>query len=112
MEYRQLTPFLTTGFYYHYKHDPNGTINNYAYEIMGIGHHTEMEGLAESAMVMYRPLYESSVYKAGKHWDLRPLHMFMEEVTKEGKTFPRFQKITDPDLIEKLEKTRDEMYNS
>jgi hypothetical protein len=21
------------GFYYHYKHDPNGTVNNYAYEV-------------------------------------------------------------------------------
>ncbi len=99
------------GFYYHYKHDPNGPVNNYAYEIMGIGHHTEIDGLGESAMVMYRPLYESSVYKAGGHWDLRPLKMFLEPVTKDGKIFPRFQKITDPNIIEKLAKIRDEMYN-
>jgi hypothetical protein len=99
------------GFYYHYKHDPEGPVNNYAYEVMGIGHHTEVEGLEESLMVMYRPLYESAgVYKAGKHWDLRPLGMFIEQVNKDGKIFPRFQRITDSKVIAELEKTRDEMY--
>ena len=102
---------IEKGFYYHYKYDPNGPVNNYAYEVMGIGHHTEIDGLAESAMVMYRPLYEASVYKAGKHWDLRPIGMFMEPVTKEGKTFPRFQKISDESVIAELEKIRDTMYN-
>ena len=29
------------GYYYHYKHDPNGPLNNYAYYIYGVGHHTE-----------------------------------------------------------------------
>ncbi len=29
------------GFYYHYKHDPKGEVNNYAYEVMGVGSHTE-----------------------------------------------------------------------
>lgn len=29
------------GFYYHYKHDPNGSFDNYAYEVLNIGHHTE-----------------------------------------------------------------------
>ena len=99
------------GFYYHYKHDPNGPVNNYAYEVMGVGHHTEIDGLDESAMVMYRPLYEAPVYKIGKHWDLRPLGMFMESVTKENKTFSRFQKITDPVVIAELEKIKAEMYN-
>lgn len=99
------------GFYYHYKHDPTGAINNYAYEVMGVGHHTEIKGLDESAMVMYRPLYEASVYKAGKHWDLRPLDMFMEQVVKEGKSFPRFVRITDPVVRAELEKIRDELYN-
>jgi len=98
------------GFYYHYKHDPNGPFNHHAYEVMGIGHHTEIEGLEESAMVMYRPIYKQVVYEAGKHWDLRPLKMFMENVTKEGKTFPRFQKITDAKLIAELVKIRDMMY--
>lgn len=105
------------GYYYHYKHDPNGEVNNYAYEVLSIGHHTEMPhgeggGVDESLMVVYRPLYESAfVYKAGKHWDVRPLAMFIEEVTKDGKTIPRFQKITDPETINMLIKIRDLMYS-
>lgn len=99
------------GFYYHYKHDPQGLINNYAYEIVNIGHHTEIEGLKESEMVIYKPLYvEAGVYKAGKHFDVRPRAMFMEEVTKDGKTFPRFQLITDEKVIAELKKIRDELY--
>ena len=99
------------GFYYHYKHDSDGSVNNYAYEVLNIGHHTEIEGLDESAMVVYQPLYESAgVYRIGKHWDVRPLAMFMEEVTKDGRTFPRFSKITDPEIISKLEKIKIAMY--
>lgn len=116
-------------FYYHYKHDPNGEVNNYAYEVLNIGHHTEIPhgenvGVDESEMVVYRPLYESAfVYKAGKHWDVRPLAMFMEEVRKparnasviadageDGKTFQRFQKITNPETVMKLTEIRDFMY--
>ena len=29
------------GYYYHFKHDPDGPLNNYAYYIYGAGHHTE-----------------------------------------------------------------------
>jgi hypothetical protein len=50
------------------------------------------------------------VYKEGKHFDVRPLHMFLEEVTKDGKTFPRFREITDPELIEKLKEKKEELY--
>lgn len=99
------------GFYYHYKHDPAGSINNYAYEVLNIGHHTEIRGLEESAMVVYRPLYEASVYKIGKHWDIRPLEMFMGHVAKEGKEMPRFRKIIDPQVITELEKIKEEMYS-
>ena len=62
------------------KHDPKGEFNNYAYEIIGIGHHTEMKGnFEESAMMIYRPLYESAkVYNAGKRYDLRPLERFVK----------------------------------
>ena len=102
------------GFYYHYKHDPNGPIDNYAYEVMGVGHHTEDDCRPDDAyMVVYRPLYkEASVYKAGKLFDLRPLEMFLEEVTKDGKTFPRFMKIIDPAVIAHLEKVKEEMYQT
>lgn len=103
---------MEKGFYYHYKHDPKGDITNYAYEVLNIAHHTEIEGLEESAMVVYRPLYETAgVYKIGKHWDVRPLGMFMENVTKKGKTFPRFAKITDNKIIAELSQIRDQMYN-
>lgn len=99
------------GFYYHYKHDPNGSVNNYAYEVMGVGHHTEDDCRPEDAnMVVYRPLYEASVYKAGKLFDLRPLEMFMQDVTKDGKTFPRFKKITDAGAIDQLKAIRLQMY--
>lgn len=100
------------GFYYHYKHDPNGPINNYAYEVMGVGCHTEDDCRPEDMnMVVYRPLYEeASAYKAGKFFDLRPLEMFMENVTKDGKTFSRFQKITDAAVIAELEMIREKIY--
>ncbi len=99
------------GFYYHYKHDPTKGFNSHAYEIINIGHHTEIEGLKESAMVIYAPLYEQAgVYTEGKHFDVRPLDMFLEEVTKDSKTFPRFSEITDPELIEKLRDIKKELY--
>ncbi|MBX4198209.1 DUF1653 domain-containing protein [Candidatus Parcubacteria bacterium] len=100
------------GLYYHYKHDPKGEVNNYAYEVMGVGHHTEDDCRPiDQNMVVYRPLYEASVYRAGKLFDIRPLEMFLEDVTKEGKTFPRFKKITDPKVISELEKIKKQMYS-
>ncbi|HEY4493990.1 MAG TPA: DUF1653 domain-containing protein [Candidatus Paceibacterota bacterium] len=98
------------GFYYHYKHDEKGSINNYAYEVLNVAHHTEVDDLDEGAMVIYQPIYESSVYKAGKHWDARPLAMFVENVVKDGKEIPRFTKIADPKIISELEKIKKEMY--
>lgn len=99
------------GFYYHYKHDPSGEVNNYAYEVLGVGHYTENDLPPENAnMVVYRPLYKSLVYEAGKLFDLRPLEMFLEEVVKDGKSSPRFKKITDENIIAQLEKIKKEMY--
>ncbi len=104
------------GFYYHYKHDSSISLNDHAYEVVGVGFHTEDDTRpGEEHFLIYRPLYDQSVYKASKElgiacFDARPLEMWMEEVTKEGKTFPRFQKITDPAIIEQLEKIRSEMY--
>ncbi|MEQ1500439.1 MAG: DUF1653 domain-containing protein [Parcubacteria group bacterium] len=104
------------GFYYHYKHDPDGEINNYAYEVVGVGFHTEDDARpGEEHFVVYRPLYEASVYRASKElgipcFDNRPLEMWMGDVTKDGKTFPRFQKIEDSDVNDKLQKIRMAMY--
>ena len=116
------------GFYYHYKHTSD-SINNCAYEVVGLGHHTEMkhgegdELLEESIFVIYRPIYkEAFVYRNGKMFDVRPLSMFLEEVTKPArpddtdhsggneKTLTRFSKITDSKLISELEKIKMEMY--
>ncbi len=104
------------GFYYHYKHDPAGPTNNYAYEVMGVGFHTEDDTRpGEEHFLVYRPLYEAAVCAASKElgipcFDARPLEMWMGEVTKEGKTFQRFQKITDPATVAELERVREEMY--
>jgi hypothetical protein len=104
------------GFYYHYKHDPNGEVNNYVYEVVGVGFHTEGDCRAgEEHFVIYRPLYESSVYKASKElgvpcFDARPLEMWMGEITRNGITFPRFKKITDSRVISQLEKIQAKMY--
>ncbi len=95
------------GFYYHYKHDPAGEVNDYAYEVVGVGHHTEDE---VTNFVIYRPLYPSSVYLAGKMFDVRPLEMFLEKVEKDGKSIERFTKITDAKVIAELEKIKGEMY--
>lgn len=99
------------GFYYHYKHDPSGPVENYAYEFMGVGHHTEDDCRPEDALLaVYRPLYDAFVYVNGKMFDVRPLSMFMETVEKEGKTVPRFALITDPETVRALEAVRDRMY--
>lgn len=101
------------GFYYHYKHDPAGAVNNYAYEVVGTGHHTEDDCRPEDQfLVVYRPLYEAFVYKLGKLFDLRPLDMWMGDVEKDGRTFPRFTRITDEARIRELEGIRTEMYGS
>jgi len=67
------------GYYYHFKHDPDGPLNNYAYYIYGVGHHTEGDCRAEDAfMQVYRPLHEEAyAYRNGGLFDLRPAaHVF------------------------------------
>lgn len=105
-------------FYHHYKHDPSKGIHDYAYEVVSVGFHTEDDCKPdEKWFVNYRPLYENAaVYKASKELgieciDNRPLLMWMGDVTKGGKTFPRFQEITDPGVIAELEKVSQEMYS-
>jgi len=101
------------GFYYHYKHDLKAGISNHAYEVLGVGLHTEgnhEEVSSKDMLVVYLPLYEAFVYKTGKLFDVRPLEMFMEKVVKDGKTIPRFTKITDQKIIEELKNIKIEMY--
>ena len=100
------------GYYYHFKHDPDGPINNYAYYIYGVGHQTEDDCRAEDAfMQVYRPLYEASyAYRNGGLFDLRPLHMFFEPAEWKGKKVSRFTRILDPEVIAKLEAIKARMY--
>jgi hypothetical protein len=102
------------GFYYHYKHDPQGPIENYAYEFLSVGLQTE----TEEYLVNYRPLYESarpyqiSLKLDSLCVDTRPLEMWLEIVIKDGQPQPRFQKITDPIIISQLITIRDRIYKS
>ncbi len=105
------TEFPKPGFYYHYKHDPLGEFNNYAYEVVGVGHHTEISNNEDSLFVVYRPVYESAfVYQNGKMFDVRPLQMFMEDIEKDGKVTKRFTPIIDSEIIKKLKIKKQEMY--
>jgi hypothetical protein len=100
------------GYYYHFKHDPAGPLNNYAYFIYGVGHHTEDDCRTEdSFMQVYRPLYENSyAYRNGGLFDLRPLYMFYKPAIREGREVPRFTKITDPAVITELQAVKTRMY--
>ena len=66
---------LPTGKYRHYKGND--------YEVVGVATHSE----THEPMVVYRPLYGERAL-----W-VRPLALFMEDVTVDGKTVPRFAKI-------------------
>ncbi len=99
------------GYYYHYKHDPKGAVNNYAYYICGVGHHTEEDCRPEDRyMQVYKPLYDSFVYQNGKMFDLRPLDMFYEPVLVGAEIRPRFAKISDPEVLKQLKAIRRQMY--
>src|SRR5204863_8414451 len=100
------------GYYYHFKHDPDGPLNNYAYYIYGVGHHTEDNCRPEDAfMQVYRPLYEEAyAYRNGGLFDLRPLHMFFDPAEWQGKQVPRFTRIVDRDVIAQLEAIKARMY--
>lgn len=100
-----------SGYYYHYKHEPDGEVNNYAYYIYGIGLHTEDDCRPEDQFTLvYRPLYESYVYKNGKMFDVRPLAMFYEPATIDGVSVPRFVKIEDSAIVEQLKAIQAQMY--
>ncbi len=66
---------LPTGKYRHYKGND--------YEVIGVATHSE----TREPMVVYRPLYGE-----GALW-VRPLAIFIEDVTVDGKSVPRFAKL-------------------
>jgi hypothetical protein len=93
------------GFYMHYKHDPNGKAFNFMYEVIGIGRNTE----EKTFTVLYRPLYVND-WMTPADYQSKPIEIFLESVDKDGKTMPRFIRIIDPELISKLEESRNELY--
>lgn len=107
------------GFYYHYKHDP-AMFNDAAYEVIGTAFNTESGGSIHSddpadffqdEVVIYRPIFKSSlVYQNGKRYWIRPVQMFLDVLEKDGKKINRFERITDLEIIAKLEKVKEEMY--
>jgi hypothetical protein len=98
-------PIPQNGFYYHYKHDPDGPFNNYAYEVTGLARHSE----DKTNYVMYRPLYENT-YLSPAHNSIRPLELFSGDVVRGGEIVRRFIEIRDPDLIARLKEVRNQMY--
>jgi hypothetical protein len=105
------------GFYHHYKHDHTKGVDHYAYEVLGIGLHTESNCRPEDVyMVMYRPLYEHAhVYRTSlllgvACFDSGPLEMWMSKVKKDGLHVPRFTLITDKIQNTNLTLVRNRMY--
>jgi hypothetical protein len=57
------------------------------YEVLAIAKHSE----TQEPMVVYRPLYNES------GWWVRPLAMFLETVTHEGREVLRFERVACED---------------
>ncbi len=70
------------GKYQHYK-------GNF-YQIIALG---KLEATQEE-MVIYKPLYESDALGEASYW-IRPKDQFLEEVTKDDQTMPRFRYISE-----------------
>lgn len=88
-------------YYYHFKHDPQGSVENYAYKIIGTAIHSETEEI----LVVYQPMYKGSwVEEHGVDYTARPLSMFIGTTERDGKTLKRFAKITDEGVIAELER--------
>lgn len=84
--------------YYHFKHNPD-VFNDHAYEIVGFGFSTD----SDREVVLYKPLYEGSILDNTEMTAMcRSLDDFTGQVERNGKTFDRFIKITDPDLQRRL----------
>jgi len=76
-------PTITPGIYVHYKSD------DMRYQVFGIGRHSE----TDEYFVVYKPLYKTEDEQPD-FW-VRPYEMFIENVTIDGKTMPRFRKIDE-----------------
>ena len=92
-------------FYYHFKHNPQLDILNYAYLIVGVALHSEN---AEK-LVAYLPLYSPNhVWDYKCDFNVRPLEMFIGLVEKSDINYsgPRFNWITNKSIISQLKQTQ------
>lgn len=93
-------------YYYHFKHDPSD-IYDHAYVIDGFGFDAEKD----YEVLFYRPLYEVDILKGSDmKVFVRSVENFTEMMTREGKTFQRFSKVTEPEIISKLELKKKELF--
>lgn len=91
-------------FYYHKRHQTDD-IYNYAYQVVGLGFHTETEEI----MVAYTPLYtHNNVVEQKLQFYLRPLSLWTT-VAENGQP-ARFTLINDPEIIKLLNIRKEEMY--
>lgn len=79
-----MTPTIKLGIYEHYK--------GFRYEVIGLAHHTE----TKSPMVLYKALYKvpdlEKIYGEEVTFT-RPYEMFMESITINNESIPRFRYI-------------------
>src|SRR5438477_12486251 len=101
-----------SGYYYHFKHDPAGPLNNYAYYIYGVGHHTEDDCRTEdSFMQVYRPLYENFLRLPERRFVRPPTAVHVSQARHPGgERGVRFTKITDPVVITELQALKTRLY--
>ncbi|MBN1175139.1 DUF1653 domain-containing protein [Candidatus Woesearchaeota archaeon] len=69
---------IKLGKYKHFKGD--------LIEVIAVGKHSE----TLEDMVVYKKLHATKDFPEGQVW-VRPLSMFLEIITREGKTFKRFE---------------------
>lgn len=96
------------GYYRHYKHETAKGPGNYTYQVVHLA--KSSEETAEPEFAVYRPMYESEVYRAGKHFHIRPIKMFLSEVNEGRYQGRRFSWISDSATIRKLEDIKVKMY--
>ena len=82
MEETEETKKVKSGKYKHYK--------GKFYKVLGVAHHSET--LEE--LVVYQALYDSEEFGNNSLW-VRPLEMFKENITLDGKEVPRFEFVSN-----------------
>lgn len=92
-------------FYYHFKHDPSD-VYDHAYVVEGFAFDLEHD----KEVLLYKPLYELVIDGLKVETGVRSIENFTEMVTRDDKTFERFSKVTDPEIISKLESKKKEIF--